>query len=446
MCGIRVALAAGLVALCGFASHSLGQNLFVINATGGGNNVSVGGDSIIDLVDSAVNTQDQFAPFQNTAATFNLNYGGITNAISISKNDSNTAASLTFGPTGVTRNFTAANQAELEQQIEDYLKKDAGSDLTDFLKAVNAQSVIAVSDGNPNATTARMAQWSYDRFGFHADQLKAYVVRMDNPVASAERQHEVAQGGGDDAFDSQNSPDSGVAAPILTSEKAGFQLFLGASGGTFEAGDFEGETATVFGSLDVNFTRRVGLSVGSFVAANTIGDAETFHAGATIGVPVRLSLPDGAAPLTWQLTPFAQLGGSGSQDIGAGGLIFGFGVANYLAWHVDDRWTLAMANQFSKFEGEKLEFDDFEIDPGVSQTMMKHGLRASYRFAESWYGYAGASYSAFLDDASIENWISPAVGLGYSSHGGSGFQVGGYYDTGDDYTAFGLRIAGNLVF
>jgi len=433
------ALLCGGLALVGLAQTAQAQNLFVITASGNGNTVTVGADSILDLVDNAVNTQGDFAQFQNVNTTFALNYGGIADAITITKNSGNTQATLTFGPTGTSRTFTGTSQDDLENQIEDYLKKEAGGDLTEFLKAVNAQSAIAVSDGNPNATTARMANWSFDHFGFSADQRKGYLLRLGDAPSQAPAE-ETPKGGGDDG------QDSGLNAPVMQRSNAGFQVYLGASAQTFEAGDFDGETATIFGAADLNFSTRVGLSMGSFVAYNSVGDADVFHAGFTLGVPVRLVLPDDTTPITWQLTPFAQLAGSGSEDIGAGGLIFGGGITSYLAWHVNERWTLAMANQFSRFEGEKLSFDDFEIDPGVSQGMMKHALRASYRFGDGWYGYGGVTYSKFTDDAAVEDWLSPALGLGYSSSAGSGIQVGFIGDYGDDYSAAGVRVAGNLVF
>ncbi len=436
------------VALAGLASPALAQNLFVVTATGNGNTVTVGADNIIDLVDSAVNTQDQFAQFQSVDTTFALNYGGIADAITITKNSGNTQATLTFGPTGTSRTFNGTSQDDLQNQIEDYLKKDGGADFTAFLKAVNAQSVIAVSDGNPNATTNRMANWSFDHFGFSADQRKGYLLKFDFGGAAPEPAATPApQGGGDDGAAPGNGQDNGMSAPVMRRATAGFQVYLGATAQTYTAGDFDGETATIFGAADLNFSTRVGLSLGSFIGFNTVGDADVFHAGITLGLPVRLVLPDDQTPFTWQVTPFGQVGGSASEDIGAGGLIIGGGVTSYAAWHIDDRWTLAMANQYSKFEGEKLTFDDFEIDPGVSQGMLKNALRVSYRFGEGgWYAYGGAAHSKFLDDASVDSWISPSVGLGYSSQAGSGIQIGFVGDYGDDYSASGFRVAGNLVF
>jgi hypothetical protein len=65
---------------------------------------------------------------------------------------------------------------------------------------------------------------------------------------------------------------------------------------------------------------------------------------------------------------------------------------------------------------------------------------------DGWYGFGGVTYSKFSDDAAVEDWLSPALGLGYSSSAGSGIQVGFIGDYGDDYSAAGVRVAGNLVF
>jgi hypothetical protein len=73
-------------------------------------------------------------------------------------------------------------------------------------------------------------------------------------------------------------------------------------------------------------------------------------------------------------------------------------------------------------------------------------LKASYRLSERWYGYAGASYSVFFDDAAIDNWISPAVGVGYATPAGSGVSIGFQGDLGDDYTSYGLRVGVNVAF
>ena len=118
-----------------------------------------------------------------------------------------------------------------------------------------------------------------------------------------------------------------------------------------------------------------------------------------------------------------------------------------LAWKLTDRFTLAMANQISFYRGRPIEFgDDFEIDPGVEQTVLKNGLRASYGLDDKWAIYAGASYSNFLEDASIKDWWTPEVGVTFTNPAGSGFLVGLTGDFGDHYEAYGARFVLKLAF
>lgn len=445
-----------LVLACSLAHAAHASDLFVV--TGTGTNVptiNVGGSSLIDLIDDAVNTQNQFAAFETVDSTFRLNYGGVSDAIIVTKNAGNTQATIQLlgQPT---RTFTGVNQADLENQIEDYLKKQGSSDLTEFFKAVNQRSVIGVSDGNPNATTARFAQFTFDKFGFFADQFKAFTLSpapqtdaapaLAQPASSTETSPRET-GGPSDIGTADSAPQPSAVGGLVRS-KAGVQFSLAASGSTFDVGNFSGESATISSSLDLNFSQRVGLSLGSFVAYNSVEDADVFHGAFVLGVPVRIVLPDGASTsgLTWQVTPHATVGGSASEDIGAGGLVFGFGATSYLAWHINERWTLAMTNQFSNYQGEKLKFDEYEIDPGVDQSMLKNGLRATYRFSEQWYAYAGAAYTNFLDDAAIEHWITGTAGVGYSTAAGTGVQLGIIVENGDDYEALGARLGLTLAF
>lgn len=409
----------GTLAVFVAAGAAEAVDLFQITATGGGNTVVVGGSSIIDLVDNAVNTQGAFAPFQNADTSFNLNWGGVGNAVTVTKNAANTGGTLRFNasnsPTFV---FSAANQDDLENQLEDFFRGTgtdanglrAGDAIRDFLEAINAQSKVAVSDGNPNATTARMANYAYDRYGFYNEDTAMYVVK-------------------DGAIDG-----------------SGLQFRLGANAQAFEAGDFSGSSVDLFTSLDWNFSKYVGTSLGSFVSWNTVEDADVFHLGLNFGVPIRPVLPTEKVPLTWQITPSFTVAGSASEDAGAGGLIYSGAVTSALKWNINEKWALIMSNQWGFYEGQKLTFSDFEIDPGVSQNILKNGLQARYGFSESFFAYAGASYTNFLDDAAVEGYLTPAAGIGWRRPGGSVITVGFSGDFGDDYTSYGGRLALNWAF
>lgn len=396
------------------------QNIFQITATASGvSTVNVGGNSIITLVDNAVNTRDQFAPFASADATFNLNWGGVANAVTVTKNASNTGGTLRFNasnsPTFV---FNAANQDDLENQLEDFFRGRgtdanglrAGSAIRDFLRAMNAKSLVAVSDGNPNATTARMANYAYDRYGFHNDQTGMYVIKDGKR------------------------------------DGAGLQFRIGAEAHAFEAGDFSGASVDLFSSVDWNFSPNLGTSLGTFLAYNSVEDANVFHLGFNVGVPIRPLLPSEKLPLTWQITPSFTLGASGSEDVGAGGLILSGAITSALKWDITEKVSLEMSNQWGFYEGQQLTFSDFEIDPGVSQNILKNGIQARVGMSDEFFAYGGLSYTNFLDDAAVEGYLTPAIGVGLRRPGGSTVSVGFSGDFGDNYTSYGGRVGLNFAF
>ncbi|QQS10068.1 MAG: hypothetical protein IPK69_05465 [Phycisphaerales bacterium] len=407
------------LAILGFAAAltpvALGADLFVISGTSNGSPITpVGANNLVDLVTNAVNNEAQFAALTGTDVSLSLNYGGVADAVTITRNAAETQATLTFiTPDGtITRTFdTGTDPRSLEDQIRDYLQQNGADDLAEFFKAVNALTPIAVSDGNPNATTARMAELTFQRFGINNEFTSVVVPDGDDSMRRA-------------------TP----------------QLRMDVSGSQYEAGDFEGDSATVSTSFDANLGKSLGVSIASFLGYNSVEDADVFHFGMALGVPIRVVLPTPEVPFTWQITPHASVAGSASEDIGAGGIIYSFGATSYFAWHATERLTLSMANQYAIYEGNKLSFGDYEIDPGVSQSMMKHGGRVTYWLGVEWYTYAGVTYSDFIDDAAVDNWLTFTGGIGFKNDAGSGFELAVTADDGDDYSSFGLRLGANLAF
>jgi hypothetical protein len=387
------------------ASPVLGQDLFRLTLSEVGNasnSEALGGSSIPSLIEQALNTDtSQLARFENLSTNLSIDYAGLANAISINKDAGNQSATLNFNLPGATatRTFTGADQADLERQIRDYLLGEGQQDLTNFIRAVNAQSLIGVSDGNPNATTARLGSMTYGALGMRSDDA-------------------VSQG----------------------------PLRLEITGLNTEVGDFDGKSLQGAFSFRLINLGRVGIAAGLMGAYNDVGDAEIFHAGAFVGVPIQIMTQGDRAGMFWQVTPHASVGASGSEDVANGGLVTGLGATNIISYDFTDSFTLAMTNQIQFFDGQEVEFQDVSIDPGVSQTMLKNGLRASLRLAAGLRVYAGASYTNYLDDARVEEWVSPDVGLLWTTGAGSSVGLGYTGDIGDDWTAHGLRATATLKF
>ena len=68
--------------------------------------------------------------------------------------------------------FTASSPDDLENQIEDYIQKGGSNEWAKFLEQTNAESKLALLDGNPRATTALAASSAFRRFGLDLSRTR----------------------------------------------------------------------------------------------------------------------------------------------------------------------------------------------------------------------------------------------------------------------------------
>jgi len=54
---------------------------------------------------------------------------------------------------------------------------------------------------------------------------------------------------------------------------------------------------------------------------------------------------------------------------------------------------------------------DFETD--LSQQILKNGVRLSYLFADNAYVDGTITHTVFLEDAAVDDYLSPGAGLGF---------------------------------
>lgn len=172
-----------------------GEEPFLLTAqttTGTPQTISTGGSSLPDLVNNLVKSQSQFSTLQNRDISSTLRYGGVNNAILITRNASNTSASLTIPGINFTKTFTGKNESDLEKQIENYAKKNGSNIYGKFIRSINETSDIGVTDGNPLAATALLTSQSYMQFGLQTtpflpgegavnplDQVATPNIRLD---------------------------------------------------------------------------------------------------------------------------------------------------------------------------------------------------------------------------------------------------------------------------
>src|SRR6185437_14268168 len=89
----------------------------------------------------------------------------LNNAVIVTKNAADTSATLTIPSIGFTKTFTGTNSKDLEKQILDFARKDGAHVYGNFIRSLNATTDLGVTDGNPLATTALLANQSFLQFG-----------------------------------------------------------------------------------------------------------------------------------------------------------------------------------------------------------------------------------------------------------------------------------------
>jgi hypothetical protein len=373
-----------------FVMPARGEDLFRVDVVGTSDTLSVSGSSLLDLASDAAGQEGAFEVFAGQAYTANVTYAGLEDAINISSNADNSLVTLTIPSTGFTKTFDAAD-GDIEDQIEDFLKEDGADALADFISVINEQTLVGVTDGNPSALTAMTSNETFRLFGDFRNPFGQYVQ------------------GGD-----------------------GLRLYANGAVIDTEAGDgmlFEGALTTSF-----RFTNRVALVLDALGSYRNIEDSETITLTGIAGLPIRISPElDDDQPFFWQITPSVHLGGGGSADQLAGGLVLGGGVTNLVGIKAGD-FLFSSGQHLGVFEGQPIDVSGYEFETDVSQAIFKGSLAVTYGgIGQHAYLQGGVVYTDFLKDAGVDNYVTPFAGLGFKLGRGV-MRVGYSADLADDFT------------
>jgi hypothetical protein len=400
-----LAVSALLLALaatpCAYAAEP-----FSLTASGGGTTITAVGDNMVDLAGNLIDAEDQFAALENENISGTLRYGGLNNAVLFTRNAAGTNATLTIPSTGFSRTFTAANDDELEDEMRDFFEKEGAGAYADFLAEINKQTSLGVNDGNPLATTALLADMGFYRFGFITRRPGAESIPL--PVGL-----DLRITGGVSEADAGNDDDEELSGSFAA-------LGLGTS---------------------IRFGDRVALTWANAFRYREVEGAAIYQYGTTLALPIAL-IPGNEGGLSWRVTPAFVGGFGGSWDMAAGGILVGGQITNSLSIHARG-WTFSMGNQIGFYEGVPIEFSDFRFETDTSQVIVKNGLQVVRDLGDRAFVDAGLAYTSLLDDAFVEDYFSPSVGVGFRL-GGSVLRIGYYGDIADEFTAHGANAS--LVF
>ncbi len=406
---------ARILLTCGICSVLTGhrttaQDLFSITAVGNGaNTVTATGSNVLDLAESAIETFDAFSSLdgQNVVAT--LNYAGAADTARFTINASETVAILEFPNIGFSRTFTGSNADDLSDQIEDFIEEDGADVYAQVLEQLNRQTVVAVLDGNPFATTAILARHTFDLYGVGtAGPAWSNLYRFQYDLAP---EFDGNSAGGDYVA----SYDDGYTEAGYDSDGPFGWYAINPRFSSIEAGPFDGVSGGVDLAGGLNFNETLGISAGVTLQYVDYEDTEIFHSSGHFAVPINLIPRNRTHPVSWQVTPFVTTGFGGSVDAVAGGAFYGFGGATNVRFQLGDTTTLTLGGQIVYYDGYDVEYDDYEFNTDLSQSIVTAGANITQLLDGTdghLYVTGGANYYEFLDDAAVQRWIQPEIGLG----------------------------------
>jgi hypothetical protein len=184
---------------------------------------------------------------------------------------------------------------------------------------------------------------------------------------------------------------------------------------------------------------RIGFSINLDLQYRDIGGAAVYEVVNTDGFPIQV-IPPGAdgSGLSWTVTPAFVIAFGGSWDLAAGGFPIGGQITSSLAYRAGE-WTFVMANQYGYYNGLSITVSDFVFDTDVDQSIVKNGVQIIRTFGRNFID-AGIAYTNFLNDASVDSYWTPEVGIGMRFSSASGVRVGYHGDFGDGFTNNGADV------
>ena len=393
------------MALPMLASSAWADSFFGVTATGSGGTVlGEGGSNIIKLTDNLIQLQPPFTGLIGQNVTTALSWGGVPNAIVLTENAAQTQATISFPYTGFARTFVGTSASDLQSQIHDFIKKDGESAYAQFLKTMNQLSAVSSLDGNPQASTAIIADNVFSRFGIRNQEQTEYTS------------------GSGSAF-----------------------LGLSVDGGTIRADSLNGDWANVAFDTGLRFGSNVALSLGTTVAYRQTADSEAYTIAEEIALPITI-INNQDNGLSWQVAPWGFGGISASYDQAAGGLLVGGGGTSSFALHFNGL-TVTLGDQLSYTGNVNVNFDGYGFDTDIDQWILKNGVDVAYQIPGTPFVFdGGITYSNFLHKAAVPDYWTPSAGVGLAFGPNSILRFDCSGDFAKGYNSLGGEVALVLAY
>jgi hypothetical protein len=444
-------IAAG--ALLGSAAQTQAADLFSVTLleTGGAGYTATAGDSsLIDLLKNAISNKDAFVYFAEGSFgaspidfTGALTYYGVKDAIKLSANGGEIAVeipSINFN-----RRFgdASGSRDDAYEEIEDWLLDSGSKTYSKFLKEMAKQSLLSLTDGNPNATTARAASRAYYHLGFSSLE-DLFLWPLDAKEGETKMCKDQNCGCAGD-----NRHYSGIALQFSASD--------------FKAGDFKGQTFDFDIPWRAHCGRRVDIAMDINFNGTSIEEAWAGGLGTHFALPIYIIKADQPGDRwSWRIAPFAGADLRASYDTLDMCTLLSAGGVSSLDFRVTNWFAISLVNQASMHNSLQLpvtfDLDDDDDDntggyytPGdeeegsglgakLSQLILKNGIRASFGPASWFMADVHFTETNFMKDTHMKNYHTVGAALRWRPLRDWRLSLGANYDFGKEYTAVSASV------
>jgi hypothetical protein len=415
-------LAAGLLALASAARANSPFEVQAVSSSPAFNHTQEY-SSFPTLVADVITNHGNFSALASSNSFFaDITFLGVSNALQVNFTDTGspgpTAVSVTLSSPGVGNvvnlTFTGPDRPNVEEQIKDYFLKNGSTQVGNFLAAIAKQSAIAVTDGNPNSSTAQQSNSMFYGQGF--------TPSADMPFETA----------------------SAAAADAAGGSSGGSRFYgygIGFNSGQFTAGGIKGNVSDLSLPFGYRFTDRVSVAGNFGLNYVTISDAKIYGVGLNLGLPVRIEIMNKENPWNWRVTPLVGISARGSKDLAGGGVIWMGGLTNTVDYRVNSKLIIGMVNQITTHQSVAVKYGSTKFDPKIDQQILKNGLRAVTPITSRLIGDVFVIETNFLQDAAVESFTTFGGSLSFRLTQKFNVTLGGNYDTGDKYKSWSVGLS-----
>jgi hypothetical protein len=331
-----------------FIPHSHAAKLFAANvAYGDLSNPSyalVEDESLSNLIDDLFTRSGSFSVLQGEDfSTVTLRYFAIPEALTLKYaelSDGTFRVNLSSSLTALDHTFSANSEVDLADQVIDWFFLEGGDEALDFLEKISIASTMAITDGNPGSTTARMADTAFELFGFYHRGSRTNDMR-------------------------------GTAGGSLVGISVRVDTFDISS----QVGTLDANLLQVSVPLWLHFSRRVSYAGQMNANVISIEGTDFYGFGMDAGIAVRPILRTGNDRFGWQITPFVGGNAMGSADGVTASLVYHFGLNNRFEVRLFKNTLLSIVSQYGPYENLALDLGKYNLNAKVDQQILKNGLR-----------------------------------------------------------------------